>query len=41
MPAMGEEANHVRSTWAEIKGQEIAGVVRERYEVALFEVLES
>jgi heme-degrading monooxygenase HmoA len=36
MRAMEEEANRVRSKWAEISGQEIAGV--ERYEVGLFEV---
>ncbi len=40
--AIEEEANRVRSKWAEENsGQEIAGVVGEKYEVALVEVLES
>jgi hypothetical protein len=42
MCAIEEEANRVRSKWAEeISGQEIAGVVGEKYDVALVEVLES
>ena len=39
MPAMEGEANRVRSRWAEIKGQGVAGL--EKYEVAHFDVLEA
>jgi hypothetical protein len=35
MPAMEEEANRVPSKWAEIRGQEIAGVERDTKSLSL------